>query len=423
MKKYFNKFYLPAMLGTAIEYYDIALYGYMAPILVQVFLPHLSKSLAYFYYFFFEFFAALCQLMGARFFGAMGDGHGRKKAMYYAMIGTSSITFMISILPTYESVGMAAAFLFATCRALQSFFLGGEYNGGAIYCLEHETNHKKHGLVSGLYCGLTVAGILLAASVSTTISFLGEGYFRLAYAISFLLAVFTYSVRRKLKETPEYLKSTIATNTQHSQPSPQIFYKLIALASASLFFGILYGLPTRIFNTILPLATDIDAKYIMFINTIFLGLYMILLVFFGKIADRIGITKLMKLASLSTIALAYPLIILIETKSLWAIVVAKGSFATLAAAFIGPFHAWAQSLFATKSRYSGISTGYAIGKCCSTLLLACTILLFDYTSNLSSLSLVLIITATLALCLLSPLRASIKKPKYDDLIPVPQEKI
>lgn len=350
------------MLGASIEYYDIALYGYLAPVLVTVFLPHLPKTTAYFIYFTFEFFAALCQVMGARYYGNMGDRHGRKQAMYYAMVGTSCATFAISILPTYEMVGILSAILFASARAMQSFFLGGEYNGGAIYCLEHEKDHRKYGLISGLYCALTVTGIIAASIVATTVHALGPDYFRLAYAVSFLLALGTYRIRWRIRETPEYLKARAHSQVQKESDSSAVRYGFLSIVLASLFFGMLYGIPTRLFNVLLPLAVGIDGHQIMILNSVFLVVYMLLLTVFGSVADRFGVERVMTTATMGTIVLTYPLMMLIETKSFLALIIAKGLFATLTAGFIGPFHAWAQSFFRANSRYQHISTAYAGGE-------------------------------------------------------------
>lgn len=404
MKKYFNKFYMPAMLGASIEYYDIALYGFLAPVLINVFLPHLPKTTAYFTYFSFEVFASLCQLLGARYYGRMGDRHGRKKAMYYAMLGTSCATFAISILPTYQMVGVLSGFLFALARSMQTFFLGGEYNGGAIYCLEHEQNQRKHGLISGLYCALTVTGIVTASLVATIVHALGPDYFRIAYAISLLLALGTYHIRRRIKETPEYLETQHHfVSTEKSTFEQQIIKKriiqqgLVSIIIGSIFFGMLYGIPTRLFNALLPLAIGTDGQQLMILNTIFLSVYMILLVVSGVLSDRFGTVTIMKAATLSTIVLTYPLMLLIESKSFPALIFAKGIFALLTAGFIGPFHAWAQSFFQAKVRYENISVAYAGGKCCSTLLLAASFLLYDYTQTLSSIGYVLITIAFMML--------------------------
>jgi MHS family proline/betaine transporter-like MFS transporter len=164
---------------------------------------------------------------------------------------------------------------------------------------------------------------------------------------------------------------------------------------ASIFFGMLYGLPTRIFNALLPIAIGIDGHVVMIINTIFLVVYLILLVFFGIAADRYGTEKVMRAALTTTMLLSYPLILIIETKSIGGLIIAKTLFAILSAGFIGPFHAWAQRFFRASSRYQQISTAYAAGKCFSTLFLACTILLYEHFQSLSVIALVLIVCATL----------------------------
>jgi MHS family proline/betaine transporter-like MFS transporter len=409
MKKYLGKVYLPAFLGTAIEYYDIALYGYMAPILIQVFLPHLSKVSAYLYYFFFEVFAALFQVGGARFFGKIGDARGRKKVLYHAMLGTSVITFIICLLPTYQDIGIGAVLLFVLCRSLQSFFLGGEYNGGAIYCLEHETNTQRHGFVSGLYCSLTVVGIILAALVSTLITFWGKEYFRLAYVLSFLFALLTYVMRRNMKETPAYLQASMMQIPPNKYPTSKRPFMLIVVAS--IYFGMIYGLPTRIFNALLPLATGLSSNTIMVMNTTLLIVYMILLTTFGRLADRIGYSRLMRAASMATVVLTYPLILLIETNEIVAILLSKTVFFTLTAAFIGPFHAWTQELFSTSYRYAKISTAYSLGKVGSTSLLALSILLFDNHNSLRGVSFILILPALLVALMLSKISTTMGKEK------------
>lgn len=396
MKKYLTRLYLPALLGASVEYYDVALYGYMAPILVKIFLPDFDKATAYFYFFLFEFFAALCQVLGAKIFGNIGDTVGRKRAMYQSMIGTSCVTFLICLLPTYEHCGLTATFLFALMRAAQSFFLGGEYNGGAIYCLEHEHDRTRHGFLSGLYCAFTVSGIILASLIATVCTALGPHYFRCAYAMSFFLALGTYRARANIKETPEFtdLKSNHAESTFKIDHARR---RLLAIALGSLFFGIIYGLPTRILNVLLPLSTAISTSHIMAINTIFLLIYMVLLLLIGSLVKRYGAKRIMRLAVLFTGLLAYPITLIMDTNTLLGIIVGKAIFALLAAAFIAPFHSWAQQLFPSHKRYAGISIGYCVGKCSSTVILACSVLVFDHYHRVTSLSLFFLVIAIITM--------------------------
>ncbi len=385
MLRYVKGFYLPAMLGASIEYYDIALYGYMAPVLVQVFFPYLDKTTAYFLYFLFEFFAAIFQLAGANFFGFIGDKHGRKPAMYSSMLGMSCITFLMCMLPTYGQIGISATILFMIMRGLQSFFLGGEYNGGAIYLMEHENNHTKHDLISGLYCAFTVSGIVVASIIAFICNKMGSEYFRIAYAISFLLAFATYKMRLSLKETPAYTK--YSKDISNTNTPKKIF--ILKIVIASLFFGALYGLPTRILNALLPIAIGINSDQIMLLNTSCLILYMGLLILAGLSANKYGTKRVMKLAVIAVCILSYPLMMLIQTGYWVHIILAKIIFTILTATFIGPFHSWAQSMSNIHTRYKSISISYAIGKCFSTILLAFSFLIYDHFKNITVLGIIL----------------------------------
>lgn len=394
MKKYFSRKYIPAMMGTTIEYYDVSLYGYMAPVLIQIFLPNFNKLTAYFYYFSFEIFAACCQITGAYIFGKMGDSKGRRKAMYYSMLGTSFITFMIAIIPTYNDIGIYAAILFATCRATQSFFLGGEYNGGAIYCLEHEKNTKKHGLISGIYGSATVCGVLAASLTATCILYFGKEYFRLAYCLSLLFAVVTYYLRRNMIETPEFV--AMSSKKQGNSKATKKSFKIsifIAIALASLLSGILYGFPTRILNALLPISTGISTVKIMIINCSMLVIYIFLLLFAGWLSDKDRPSVSMKRASLLIALLVIPAIALVEVKTVIAIIIAKLVFVALSATLIGPLHSWTQSISEVHNRYKQVSTAYSVGKLCAILLLPITILLFEQYNNLFIPSVVIVLLA------------------------------
>lgn len=375
------------MLGSGIEYYDIALYGYLAPVLIKVFLPHLSKSTAYFFYFSFELFAALFQYFGAKYYGQKADLYGRKNVICQAMMGTSVVTGAICFLPTYEQIGIIATLLFCFARMMQGFFLGGEYNGGAIYCLENESNKNKHGFISGLYCSFTVLGIITASIVATGVNFLGHEYFRMAYGISFLFVIIVYYIRKKLKNDMPVLNKKMITPVAY----PHI--KLAMIAIAALFFGIIYGFPTKIFNVLLPMTLNIDVTNLMIINSLFLFLYMLCLMLFGCISDIYGANKVMYTASGITMLIGYPLCAFIETGALFNILLIKTIFTLLAAAFVAPIHLWAQNLFPRSNRYRNISSSYTIGKCFSTLLLAISFLTFEHTHNLKSIGVILLMVS------------------------------
>ena len=319
--------------------------------------------------------------------------------MYYSMLGTSIITFFIAIIPTYNQIGFYAAILFALSRALQSFFLGGEYNGGAIYCLEHEENIKNHSIVSGIYGSATVLGVLVASIVSTIIMYFGKEYFRMAYILSIIFTILTIFLRRSMIETPQFIEST-SNNHKDQQKTKFRLIIFLTIALASLLSGVLYGLPTRIFNVILPLITNINQVDIMLINSSVLIIYMLLLLWTGYKAREEKILVTMQRASLAIIFLTIPALLFLESKTIFAVIITKLVFAFLSASLIGPFHAWTYSISTTYNRYLQISVAYSIGKLSALIILPLSILFFEYFNSLLLSGAMLSIIALIFLILL-----------------------
>lgn len=349
-----------AMIGTALEYYDMSLYGLMAPLLVSIFLPGVDKLDALILTFIMTPLSIIVRPLGAIMIGRIGDAYGRKRALLISIGGMAVVTGIIGALPDYQSIGYLAPISFVIFRSLQGFFLAGEYNGAAIFSLEH-SNKAQHGYVSGLYSMYTVVGILFATIIATIISYFPEKYWRLPYFIGFIAGFFGLYIRKFVSESPDFIKNQ-TQDVPRSQLENIVSYKraLVAISVSSLF-GALCIMPTVLMNSLLPIATSFSLSTIMLINTITTIISMLLYPVFGKLADKIGIHRSMQYSIIAVLILAYPLILLLETNKLEWIMLMKLGFAILMAWFIAPFNAWIQQLFHTKERYSLISLFYSIG--------------------------------------------------------------
>src|SRR5690606_12627572 len=121
----------------ALEYYDMSLYGLMAPLLISIFLPGVDKLDALILTFVMTPISIIVRPIGAVVIGRIGDIYGRKRALLISIGGMAAVTGMIGALPDYQSIGYLAPISFVIFRSLQGFFLAGEYNGAAIFSLEH----------------------------------------------------------------------------------------------------------------------------------------------------------------------------------------------------------------------------------------------------------------------------------------------
>ncbi len=394
MKKLKNNHRIAAMIGTALEYYDMSLYGFMTPILVSIFLPEMSKINAIIITFLALPIGTLVRPIGALVIGKIGDKHGRKTGLIIAITGMAFITGLTGLLPTYNDIGILAPILMLTCRTIQGFFVAGEYNGGAIFVLEH-TKATNKGLMSGYYCAYTVSGILAAAAMTTLISYLPIGYWRLPYFLGFITGLIGIYIRKYVAETPEFL----AYKNTPPLPTITIFknYKPILQAIAiSGFFGALYNFHTVLLISFLPMVTSFSTSTIMLVNSCTTVIYMFLLPISGYVADKISFRRSMSYATITTIILVYPLISLIKLNDLTSIFVMKAMFAIITAWFVGPFHAWIQSLFAIKARYTAVSVSYSIGSQLGGTIPALSLWIWKETDSLLSITFVLLFWATLA---------------------------
>jgi MHS family shikimate/dehydroshikimate transporter-like MFS transporter len=133
-----------AFIGALVEWYDYFLYGLAAGVVFnQLFFPSanpLTGTLAAFATFGVGFFF---RPVGGAIFGHYGDKLGRKTILVLTLLITGVATFLIGVLPTYQSVGILAPILLVVLRALQGVAVGGEWGGAALLVVEHAPGDRR----------------------------------------------------------------------------------------------------------------------------------------------------------------------------------------------------------------------------------------------------------------------------------------
>lgn len=392
-----NRSYWTAWIGVALEYYDSGLYWLMIPFLNTVFLPFVSNLdwliITYAMY----PLSVFSRPIGASLIGRIGDRFGRKKALIISITGTALITGLVGCLPTYEMIGIFAPILFFLFRILQKFFVAGEYNGGAIFTLEH--TEKKKGLVSGTYCMFTVLGIFSAAVVVTLVTRLPQGYWRLAYLLGFVTAIIGFFIRVKAVESPEFEKKVNTDATKNLREKIQLYRKeIFSSIAVATCFSALCTLPSSFTNTFIPMVTHFTNQQIIALDTLILLVYMLFFLVSGRMADKVGLKRSMTLASFAIIGCICPLFVLLKADALWSVLAAKVGLSALAAWFIGPFHAWIQELYHVNSRYEMISITYSLGSQIGAFSNVLSLWLWKQTHYVGAPGLVSIFFALVGLC-------------------------
>src|ERR671912_2983484 len=164
-------------LGTIFEWYDFYLYGLLATVISAQFFSGVDETTGFI--FALAAFAAgfAVRPFGALVFGRLGDLVGRKNTFLVTMGLMGLSTFIVGLLPSYASIGVAAPIILVLLRLIQGLALGGEYGGAATYVAEHAPDHRR-----GLYTSFiqTTATLGLFAALLVVIglrSWLGEEAF------------------------------------------------------------------------------------------------------------------------------------------------------------------------------------------------------------------------------------------------------
>ena len=164
MTKEEKKVIFASSLGTVFEWYDFYLYGSLAAVIGKQFFSGVNETTAFI--FALMAFAAgfAVRPFGALVFGRLGDLVGRKYTFLITIMIMGLSTFVVGLLPTYASIGVAAPIILVCLRLLQGLALGGEYGGAATYVAEHAPRNKRGAFTAWIQTTATL-GLFLSLIV------------------------------------------------------------------------------------------------------------------------------------------------------------------------------------------------------------------------------------------------------------------
>ena len=360
-----RKLVVASVLGNALEWYDFFLYGTAAALVFgPLFFPvggdPLQGTLLAFSGFAVGF---LARPLGGIVFGHIGDRYSRKMTLIMTLTLMGATTFVIGLLPTYESIGYWAAFLLVILRFVQGMAMGGEWGGAVLMAVEHAPEGKK-GFWGSLPQASAGGGLMLASMALWLVSLMPEPIlfswgWRLPFLASILLLGVGWYIRVKVPESPDFEKVK-AKAEEIKVPALQVFKNhpkqvltiIIARAAENAWFYMASTFALAYTTTQL----GIPRQEILFATICGAGAIMLMTPLCGHLSDKVGQRNMFMFGLLVLALYCYPFFSMLNTKDpvlVWtAIVLAIGvvfpiMYAPQAQLFARQFPA--------EIRYSGIS--------------------------------------------------------------------
>ncbi|MEO8158931.1 MAG: MFS transporter [Betaproteobacteria bacterium] len=361
---------MASAVGSALEWYDFFIYGTAAALVFsELFFPKFESStglLLSFATFGVGFFA---RPFGGMLFGHMGDRIGRKPVLVITLMLVGVGTFLIGLLPTYDSVGMWAPVMLVTLRLVQGFGAGAEYGGAVILAVEHAPPGRRGLFGSFAAIGVNI-GLLLATGVFALVSslpkedFLSWGW-RIPFLLSIILVLVGFYIRSRVSETPVFSQIAARSKAARSPVKdaflrhPREFLVVFGARLAENGLGYLYPVFTLSYMTkTLALPKSMVLSGIMVAYAISL----LTVPLFSVLSDRIGRRPVYGGAALFSAAFAYPFFLMVNTGSptlVWVALILAISVGV--SGMFGPQAAYFAELFGPKLRYSGFASARELG--------------------------------------------------------------
>jgi MFS family permease len=372
----FRTVIVAASVGNIIEWYDFYIFGSLAAVLSVKFFEKSNPVAALLSTIALFTAGFLIRPLGAFLFGWLGDKVGRKYTFLITLTGMGLGTGAIGLIPTYQSIGVAAAFLLFGLRIIQGLCLGGEYGGAITYVAEHVSDERRGYYTGWLQTSPTLGIVLSLAVITSTRGYFGSDEFqawgwRIPFLISFLLVAIAIYIRLQLQETPIF-QELKAKGEMTKNPWKEAFLsaniKYVVIASIVVVGeGVVWYSGQFWALYFLQQVSKVDLLHSSFI----VGLALIIgtpsLIIFGALSDKIGRKPVILGGFLLAALTYYPLYSWLGTATHpdainYPVAVCIIAILVCYVGMVyGPIGAFLAEYFPARIRYTSVSVPYHIG--------------------------------------------------------------
>src|SRR5246500_1314102 len=372
----FRRVITAAAGGNVIEWYDFYIFGSLATVLAVKFFEKshpvaaLLSTIALFTAGF------LIRPLGAFLFGWLGDRVGRKYTFLITLTGMGVGTGVIGLIPTFDQIGIAAAFLLFALRMVQGLCLGGEYGGAITYVAEHVADERRGYYTGWLQPSPTLGIVVALAVVLASRGYFGEEVFnawawRVPFLVSFLLVAIAIYIRLQLQETPVF-QEIRAKGQMTKNPWKEAFLsaniKFVLIASIVVIGeGVVWYSGQFWALYFLQQVSKVDVVTSSYLVGLGLLIGTPTLIIFGRLSDSIGRKPVILAGFLLAAVTYYPLYswlgeVTHPDNINWPVaVIIIAILVSYVGMVYGPIGAFLAEYFPARIRYTSVSVPYHIG--------------------------------------------------------------
>jgi len=350
-------------IGNALEWYDIAVYGYFAVYISKAFFPNDDPTISLLLTFATFGLSFLVRPIGGVVLGAYADRHGRKTSLMISIVLMTIGTLAIALMPAYETIGMLAPVAVLAARLVQGFSAGGEFGSSTAFLVEHAPERRGF-IASWQFASQGLSNLLASAFGIGLTSWMTAGDlqswgWRIPFFFGVLIGPVGIYIRNYVEDaaTPRAAKQDSPIRQVLLHQKLRVMLGIGALAISTAINYLLAYLPTYVVKTLnLPPIVGFAATFAAGIVVTFLTPVA------GMISDKVGrTTHMITINVLLLFSIVPAFLLLTRNPTPTVIIIAVFWLATLKSLYYGPLAALMSELLPAATRATGLGLGYNIG--------------------------------------------------------------